>query len=145
MTNEELVNNEIIADFVGYTIEGDYITMPDMLEALLIEDLKYHNSWDDLMPVVEKIESLDHTWHEEIKSTFYVDGFMIGQENSKSVSVHLTVFNADKITEIKLCDLSYGVKYFKKSFFKTKIKAVYAAVIEFIKWYNKMEQDGKQL
>lgn len=49
-------NNKLIAEFMGYNVEGDYLTLPDMLESLdLEEEVHFHSSWDWLMPVVEKI------------------------------------------------------------------------------------------
>ena len=58
------MNNKLIAEFMKVNI----ITIDDVIknknpyyssaDGYLEEDLKYHLSWDWLMPVVEKIESL---------------------------------------------------------------------------------------
>ena len=66
-------HNELIAEFMGieeaYNPNGnDWVlkkTTPDIngdtdiLECCKSNDLKYHSSWDWLMPVVEKIYSID--------------------------------------------------------------------------------------
>lgn len=72
--------------------------------------LKYHNDWNQLMKVVEKIES-----NEFIKVLFYQNGCKI----------------------IKLRECPSDENYFEISINSfTKIEAVYEAVIEFIKWHN---------
>jgi len=68
------------------------------------ENLRYHLSWDWLMPVVEKIEGLGFT--------FIIDG------------VSAYCYEKGKIMEGKS-----GIA-------KTKIEAVWIAVIKFIKWQN---------
>jgi hypothetical protein len=62
MKTETKTDNELIARFMGgvsqkatsYSIH-DY---PNELPSHILKDLKYHKSWDWLMPVVEKIETL---------------------------------------------------------------------------------------
>jgi len=59
-------NNKLIAEFMGVNV----ITLDDVRknkdpyhsssDGYLKDDLKYHSSWDWLMPVVEKIESLGY-------------------------------------------------------------------------------------
>ena len=56
-------NNKLIAEFMGMTYgdPNDNSVMIQMThqgnEVVPIESMKYHSSWDWLMPVVEKIES----------------------------------------------------------------------------------------
>lgn len=65
--SEIIEGNELIAEFMGgiyksnlFPIGNTQIWLPfhNMTE---INNLKYHNSWDWLMPVVEKIESLGYS------------------------------------------------------------------------------------
>ncbi|MCK9544999.1 MAG: hypothetical protein M0R03_23535 [Novosphingobium sp.] len=71
-------------------------------------NLEFHSSWDWLMPVVEKIEKLQYTC--DICSTHL-------HKNMVSIG---TISGKQCVRVIE--DL--------------KIKAVWTAVIEFIKWYN---------
>lgn len=64
MNREE---NRFIAEFMGM-VKGDingnyYWESPEKIVGRKIDDLQYHSSWDWLMPVVEKIESLGYTFH----------------------------------------------------------------------------------
>lgn len=81
--------------------------------------LEYHSSWDWLMPVVEKIESLDK-----------LGGIVTIQQGQC------------KITSRMLGDNSV---YANKSNYmlmgaKGKLFSTYEAVVEFIKWYNTQNQ-----
>lgn len=79
-------------------------------------ELKYHSSWDWLMPVVEKIESLKLNGHR-----YYVE---IRHESCEiSVAINKGA-NTNKI---------YSSLWQNHS---SKIDAVYNAVVQFIKWYN---------
>lgn len=57
-------SNKLIAEFMGMTYgdpNDDSVmiqTTPQGNEVVPIESMEYHTSWDWLMPVVEKIESL---------------------------------------------------------------------------------------
>ena len=72
-----------------------------------LNELKYHSSWDWLMPVIEKIERLGYA---------------------------VNIYEQEcRIFE----DRTIKPKYKKITYELTKIEAVYKAVVEFIKWYNK--------
>ena len=55
-------NNKLIAEFMGVS-QGEhthFMVEPFALESYAnVDDLKYHISWDWLMPVIEKIYQLD--------------------------------------------------------------------------------------
>lgn len=53
--------NKRIALFMGYIEDGENITHPILgtLTKKGLRLLKYHESWDQLMPVVEKINTMD--------------------------------------------------------------------------------------
>lgn len=109
-------NNILIAAFMGFSVrdfdgahwrytEKENENQPYYRWGLC-RDLKYHTSWDWLMPVVEKIEGLGYKFQvcrrrvEIIKDNFSEgDGIMIIKE-------------------------------------ETKIKSVFKGCIEFIQWYN---------
>ncbi len=120
MTLEEIIEaNKLITEFMGATItQGDNSTCkisfsrenaPPQLSQYWCysSSMQYHSSWDWLMPVVEKIESLKspNRFNFEIVSGshcfIYKDGYEFIEGDSD-----------------------------------TKIQAVYEAIIEFIKWHN---------
>ena len=59
-------NNKLIAEFMGISIDGEFAYIEDegspLEEVMPINKLNYHTSWDWLMPVIEKIESLGYTF-----------------------------------------------------------------------------------
>jgi len=72
---------------------------------------QYHTSWNELMPVVEKIEENHFT---------------------KIVGKHCSI-NQAKTSEFNNWIATVGMTFAPC---KTKIEAVYKAVVIFIKWYN---------
>lgn len=84
------------------------------------EDMKYHTSWDWLMQVVEKIESLN-SFRNEVA---YLDHF------------YVSIFG--RMAEISCNNKrdSPNIVVWRKSHTQPKINMVYGAVIQFIKWYN---------
>jgi hypothetical protein len=119
---EIIENNKLIAEFMGglwnepsqmYGIgNAEYIKIGKVkgyVKACYhykLTDLKYHSSWDWLMPVVEKIER-----HNEFTNVlFFPQGCSININTENGFH-----FDVD-------CD--------------AKIEAVYNACVEFIKWYN---------
>lgn len=132
----EIENNKLIAEFMGFEVgpfenkggaafEVKLKGVPNKLHGFscakygtlqynidtvcAFSSINYHTSWDWLMPVVGKIESLE--LHNEI--TFHI------QEKEAYILFHNT--NPPLVMQhISL----------------TKIDAVYKTVIAFIKWYN---------
>ena len=93
-------NNKLIAEFMGKEIYQKY------------HESNYHCSWDWLMPVIEKIESLSDT-----KGDFY--------------RFTITMYDASiKGTDIEIL----GDAYYEGR--EQKIVSTYQAVLEFIKYYN---------
>jgi hypothetical protein len=101
-------NNELITEFMGVD-QVDIDTWYDEHN-----ELKYHKSWDWLMPVVEKIES-----------------FIFDENNSYNVTIGSTNYcviqdsNGDTIEIIK----DNG---------NSKLDTTYQAVVEFINQHNKI-------
>ncbi len=131
MTNEEIIsNNRLIAEFMGakhkkdmpslsraYMDGNNYIWIP--IHGIVRKDtisigkgpiMKFHSSWNWLMPVVEKIE---------------------GIKDDQGYLTKVKIW-------VNRCDIVFGndVKHFPYKLGETKIEATYTAVIEFIKWYN---------
>jgi len=108
MSNQE--NNKMIAEFMGLAPNecGVYQTKRGPYH---LENLSYHISWDWLMPVVEKIESLGYE-------------FFIVDDRIK------IAHNTDHSTKI-IINFTLGRNY------GSKRDAVYQGVVEFINQYNK--------
>jgi len=112
MNNDIIENNKLIAEFMGIEFNsfGDKCNHPLISAAWPpVECLQYNKSWIWLMPVVEKIESLDFVVQMHLGSCF-----IKRQEQ----------FIAEQ------------AKYISKYQGKSKIEAVYKSIIEFIKWFN---------
>jgi len=107
-------SNKLIAEFMGNTYEKGLghlvVNMDTHKNYISSEHMKYHSSYDWLMPVVEKIEEVDVVASFQIEQpTIYI---WASSENSTFEDIEIEIFN------------------------KTKIEAVHQAVVEFIKWYN---------
>jgi hypothetical protein len=107
-------NNKLIAEFMGAIVGKKFVAFPDIkLEDNLgmisnnrsFEDLHYHSSWDWLMPVVEKIESLS---------------IVSFEKNLQEEGDYQCLFT--KGSDILICHYA-----------DTSLQATYKAVVEFIK------------
>ncbi len=102
MKEKEIINsNKLIAEFMGKNTNLRFI-----------DPYGYHCSWDWIMPVVEKIESI---------------GYPVTINCHKSCYINITSKDASHIMV---------------DFAETKIEAVYNAVVEFIKWFNEHKKTG---
>ena len=106
-------NNKLIAEFMGLeTPDGCYfehLTKKGNTKLTHYILLKYHISWDWLMPVVEQIESL---------------GIVSFEKNLQEEGDYQCLFT--KGDDILICHYA-----------DTSIEATYNAVVQFIKEYSK--------
>jgi hypothetical protein len=119
MSNEILESNKLIAKFMGKKIINNWVQLVDKYNGEYdISLLKYHSDWNQLMPVVEKIE----------------------KDISKEPYYGFTVRIADRCCLIACHERNKqdGVIYQTPWGFRPllKIQAVWLAVVEFINWYN---------
>jgi hypothetical protein len=109
--------NGLIAEFMGvkneYKWHGQYAR-------------DYHSSWDFIMPVIEKIESLELKGIEQDKEVIYQ--FTISIENNQCL-IHRDFLPQYWGTETDFLNLYDCHKI-------NKIESVWLAIIEFIKWFN---------
>ena len=123
-------NNRIIAEFMGYTLNEnneypiEYITVQGHWDTCPIQDLNYHKSWDWLIPVVEKIESIRDSYHGRF-------GVYI---NSNSCTIQSTNFRPDK-------PISNPPHYYDNFVLNNKIESTYYSIINFINFYNKRKEE----
>lgn len=105
---EIIEGNKLIAEFMGYYNWEDRTYG------------QYHTSWDWLMPVVEKIESIQDEHHgyfgvHIVSNTCTIQG----------TNLYLSVDNTD-----------YGYVYFDHVVLDNKPQSTYQAIIRFLTWYN---------
>ena len=109
-------NNILLAEFMGEKVDDQGMGGYD------ISDLEYHESWDWLMPVVIKIESVCTL--SKVKSMVSVsiadNDCRIEQDPQHAIAFKEEIEFED-IWEVK----------------DTKMEAVYEAVIKFVIWINK--------
>jgi len=124
---EILENNKLIVEFMEIKKEiistnnihswsdAPYFYTTENLKEKVIENIveysKYHEKWDWLMPVVEKIENID----------------VVASVQIEQPTIYIWKSSIDSTFE----DIEIDIFKF------SKLEAVYKAVIEFIKWYNK--------
>ena len=122
-------NNKLIAEFMGFVADKSFeVKLADGINTSyyyrkddvvhLPERMKYNCSWDWLMEVVEKIESLPD---EENNGAFF---FEIYQDSVIIFS------NGDYLNEL--------IEVIRQG---SRIKNTYQAVIEFINFYNKQKEE----
>lgn len=129
----EVNTNKLIAKFMGrdYNTEITHICSDlyslgyrsmEIVEGIepLIPYEYYHSSWEWLMPVVEKIESIKDEHHGHF-------GVYI---SSNSCTIQGTKLRLDK-------PMANPPIYFNNVVLGTKLDSTYQAVVTFIKWYNK--------
>ena len=125
-------NNKLIAEFLGFELFnnkyyelsqfGYMKTNGEWSDVFYPETLKFHKDWNWLMEVVENIESLEDTERFEITNS----GVNITHYQTKEVKFIYNGYHTNK-----------GMYLLTEKAVDTKIEAVYMAVVEFIKWYNK--------
>mgnify|MGYP000061743786 FL=1 len=104
MNNE----NKLISEFMGVVFHDDENQYCDSEGYYIGLDLKYHTSWDWLMPVVEEIELLGYTFEK----------------------------NLQRIDKDWQCLIVKGNDILYQEFNTDSLIACHYVVIEFIKWYN---------
>lgn len=110
-TNKILEGNKILAEFMGRCGKRNknlyWVNIPGVLW-VAVDEMKFHSSWDWLMPVVEKIESLNYS----------TEIYSMGSYNHRMV-----VYSSGAIVN-------------QSELMESKIKSVFTACVEFAKWYK---------
>ena len=117
MTQEEITEgNKLIANFWCGWKEGELFTYPNGGKGWIysnMQEVKFHSSWDWLMPVVEKINNLG--------------------------AFEFTIYNRQGIiwsAKYDFTPLGASKRYLISASAPTTLEAVWLTVIDFIKWYN---------
>ena len=127
MKQEDIEEMIITANFMGWEVcdkaktlkkrDLTIETIPYGYFKINSNDLKFHTSWDWLMLVVEKIEKIE---------TFIVN-----------VKIHTGEYSIYIYNQEAYNNGDYNkYDYFYADWEEDKLKGIYKAVVEFIKWYN---------
>ena len=113
-------NNKLIAEFMMFETVGDLHLIPfdnTDNDTYLPEHMKFHSSWDWLMPVVDKIEDFFTIGGNELEFQVvtYEDEIKVIAKHPHKAWETLVEVSADG---------------------SGKKENTYKAVVEFIKWYN---------
>lgn len=103
-----MTDNELIAEFMGLPLTKKVVAFTGGMRTEPFQRWKYHESWDWLMPVLEKIQALGYD--------YTVKG--IGKEDT-IVTIYCDTYTSNR-----------------KKVSMVAIEAYYQSVVEFIKWYN---------
>ena len=125
----EFMGNKVFKAFWSNPSEEYFVNdenLPDITNSgsMGLSQLKYHFSWDWLIPVIKKIENIK----DNINGRFAV---YIGGNGCTIQSTKLHLSEKDRIK-----------RYYSQTYADTKIEAVYQEVVKFIKWYNKNIRDN---
>lgn len=119
--------NKLISDFMKFDFDSFDIQYTEEFTYLqkfrigAVKDLKYHTSWDWLIPVVNKIRD-GKDFPSRIPNGFSLEIGLTGYTTLRTKDLGKYSFG---FYDIVMCEKTEG------------IETVYKAVIEFIKWYNK--------
>jgi hypothetical protein len=106
--------NRTINAFMGYPY--------NMTESGYPNEVRYHESWDWLMPAVEKVEALIDELHGKFTVNIRNNGCWIESTNNWR--------NATRYADhVYMSD--------PNAIFPTKIESTWHNVVQFIKWWNK--------
>ncbi len=134
-TEQIFEGNRLIAEFMNVYLQNT-VNLPKWYYKnksnnliILGDELLYHLSWNWLMPVVEKIESIKDTYH----------GYFGVHIISNNCTIQATNFKSNK-------PIANPPYYFADYTLNSKIESTWHAVVEFIKWYNNKieENDNKR-
>lgn len=118
-------NNKLIAEFMGYEILNEYCDPFPTKEVDSLPILEFmFSSWDELIPVVEKIKSIPNK--EKFGMLKYEVDVILDVPNAQIVQGYKRMLG-DKSNEY------FDVICYENDF----ITNVYNACIAFIEWYNK--------
>jgi hypothetical protein len=130
---------KLIGLFMGYKVRE--FAYPDKSLGISFYDeggtfyeKRWDKCWDDLMPVVEKIESLEIKLSDEYEVFDRVNArYDVGAKAYFGVYIFRRCCDVqiENSTEDHIVEVTAA---------KSKIEAIYTAVIKFIKWYNQQKQ-----
>ena len=139
MSNKEILEgNRLIAEFMGVKITGTKYGCNHPLVTCAYPNypnLKYHSSWDWLMPVIDKIESLEG-------SNPFKDNPKVKFQGDHVEIFWYSTYRGDCIYWKNYTGIDNNT-YQHKNQEDSRILAVFRAIVEFIKWYNSKQNTNE--
>jgi len=148
-------DNKLIVDFMeGKKISRDNYYLPEHEQLAAIpysydcqwnsiyneKELKYHSSWNWLMPVVEKIEG--------ITSSVIYGSYNDGDEINRYTHVRFIIsgwdVRIDKFGNYGTVVYENWMSLSRKDRTKSRIGELYRMVVKFINWYNNKQGDENE-
>lgn len=102
-------------------------------EAIPVGGLKYHKSWDSLMPVLEKISKHNHNRF-PINVTHSVSGGILIGINQSNMSGEIYEGERELVNTLNI-NYFAGTEVQEETY--THIMSVWVGVVQFINWVNK--------
>ena len=141
--NKRIEGNKKIAKFMGGIIRkpnGNFVVLktPDGRTGNFVEHLKYHEEWNWIMPVAEKIGEM------------HLDGFpIIINISTSGISIRFNPSNCAgeyKEGELEIAN-TLNINYFilEEDAKYNMIQSVWECIVRFIDWYNKREENEKEM
>lgn len=120
-------DNKLIAEFMGVVFHDDENQFYNTDGLYIGLELEYHKSWDWLMPVLEKIESIEESYDREHLA------IKIGYSYDTSCSKN---HNLNDGTWSGYMSLLRNGHTFITVIGNSRREAIYKTIVEFIKFYN---------
>ncbi len=108
--------------------EGNRLIEQFMCESDIFEEPHYDDSWDKLMSVIEKIESIGEGNNESVENYH----FILSKRYTRVIYNWDYYLSENKNPPFNDCYKDYRIALF----FDSKILATWQAVVDFITWYN---------
>ncbi len=127
-------NNVLLADFLGFQktdlgwFDNEGV-LSEIEQDNCFDSLYFDTDWNWLMEVVEKIENLPSR---TLQGNYYL-GNEVKIYKAINTNTHYCEINLVKESGYRIVSIQFNKE--------SKIKSVYDACIEFIKWYNQQNNE----
>lgn len=132
MSGEEIIEGNRLIALSPFSEEDIKSWLKDIgtpSDKFCLDILRYHSSWDWLMPVVEKISMTNHGNKDGQRYIF---------NTNRCAKFHLNELDKPIKIRIKGVYITYPMPFIEINSF-SELEGTWLAIVEFIKWYNKQK------